>query len=114
MAEKTAEKTYTDKFVLFNHSRNPFHLKDGPPYDVVDGKPTTKGVKRRFEVGASLECLDQAEYDLLKGYKGVSTTAQAAPGLSSHIERLTAEKNAAIDEVADLKRRLEKFESKGK
>lgn len=103
MAEKTADKPSTEKLVLFNHSRNPYHLQNGPD-----------GEKRRFEVGASLECLDKAEYDMLKNYKGISTTAQAAPGLSAHIDRLTAEKNAAVEEVADLKKQLEKFQSKGK
>lgn len=100
MAEKTAEK-----LVLFNHSRNPYHLKNGPD-----------GEKRIFAVGSSLECADKEEYDMLKNYRGVSTTQQAAPGLSAHIEKLNADKAALTDEVASLKEQLEKFQDhkKGK
>jgi len=114
-AEKApAAKASTEKFILFNNSRNPYHLKDGPPYEVIEGKPTAKGVQRIFTVGSSLECLDKEEYEMLKNYRGVTTTQQTAPGLHAHVQKLEAEKSAALDEVAELKKQLEKFQSKGK
>jgi hypothetical protein len=102
-AEKSAEKASTEKLVLFNHSRNPYHLKNG-----------ANGETRIFAVGSSLECEDRAEYDFLKNYRGVTTTQQSAPGLHAHVQKLEADKAAALEEVAELKKQLEKFQSKGK
>ena len=99
MAEKIAEKPAGGKLVLFNHSRNPFRLKDGP-----------NGEKRMFAVGAQLECVDQAEYDGLKNYKGVGTAQMVAPSLQNRIIALESEKKALTDEVASLKKQLEKFD----
>lgn len=107
MAEKTAEKP-SGKLLLFNHSRNPFHLKPAP---VKEGETP---VKRVWPVGAPLECIDQAEYDQMKQYKGVGTTQQVAPTLQAAVIRLEQEKAALLDEKADLLKQLEKFQSKGK
>jgi len=99
MSEKEKhEKASSEKMVLFNNSRNPFKLKDG----------------RTFGIGDSLEFTDAAEYEQLKKYKGVSTTKQFAPGLSAHIEKLSADKAQLQDEVDTLKKQLEKFQSKGR
>ncbi len=109
MAEKTVEKS-AGKLVLFNHSRNPFRLKDGPPAE-KGGTP----VKRIWAVGSQIECLDQAEYDLLKNYRGVGTSQQVAPSLHARVldlEKQVAEKQA---EIENLTEHLEKFkEKKGK
>lgn len=100
--EKSAEAAPSGKLILFNYSKNPYHLKDGP-----------NGEKRIFAVGSSLECADRAEYDQLKKYKGMNTTQQFAPGLNTHIIKLEAEKAALVDEVAELKKQVERYQ-KGK
>lgn len=101
MAEK-AEKP-AGKLILFNHSRNAYIL----------GK-NEDGSRRMFAIGASMECKDQAEFDRLKNYKGVSTTAQVAPSLQGHISRLETEKNELQEKVASLEKQLEKFAKKEK
>lgn len=112
MAEKTAEKPAGGKLVLFNHGRNPIHLKDGPPYEKVDGKDTTRGIKRIFAVGDQIECIDQAEYDMLKNYKGIATSQQVAPSLQGLIIKLESEKVSLTQEVEGLRKQLEKFQDK--
>lgn len=97
------KKAATGKLMLFNHSKNPYHLGTNPD-----------GTQRVFQVGKSLECKDQAEYDFLKNYKGVSTTAQVAPGLSVHIQSLNDKISAQAEEIAALKEQNSKFAGKGK
>jgi len=99
MSEKTVEKP-AGKLILFNHSRNPYHL----------GK-NADGSQRIFAVGESIECIDQAEYDMLKNYKGVGTTQQVAPSLQAHVSKLESEKAALTDEVEALRKQLEKFKA---
>lgn len=101
MAE-TKEKP-AGKLVLFNHSRNPFVL----------GK-NADGTRRMFHVGSSIECKDQAEYDQLRAYRGITTTAQVAPTLQAHVDKLEAEKATLTGRVAELEEQLEKFKTKGK
>ena len=98
--EKPAERA-TGKLLLFNHSKNPYHLGKNPD-----------GSERWFRQGASMDCKDQAEYDFLKNYKGVGTTQQVAPGLQAHVQQLETEKTALKDEVADLRKQLEKYQDK--
>lgn len=100
MTEKTAEK-HAGKLVLFNHGRNPFFL----------GK-NADGSKRMFEVGQSLECKDQAEYDRLKQYKGVVTTQQVAPALQSHVTNLETQIQQQKEELDTLRKQNEKFVEK--
>ncbi len=102
-ADAAAPKGGGAKLVLFNHSKNPYHLKNGP-----------NGEKRLFEVGSQIECVDQAEYDFLKNYKGVATSQQVAPSLQNHIVKLETEKADLQSEVETLKKQLEKFQGKGK
>ncbi len=116
MAE-TTEEQLPDKLILFNNSRNPYHLKDGPPY--VDKKIGTETIKvgmtrRFFEVGTSIECLDAEEYNLLRSFKGISTTKQAIPGVQNYIDSLTAEIATHKETIADLRGQLEKSCKKGK
>ncbi len=105
MAEKDKEKAEksSEKLMLFNHSRNPFNL----------GK-NEDGTVRWFLVGHSMECKDKAEYDLLRNYKGVSTTKQVSPGLDAHVQSLRSEINEKNALIEEQRKRLEKFESKGK
>jgi hypothetical protein len=113
-AEKDAAKSSSGKLLLFNQSKNPYHLKDGPPWveKEVDGKKVKVGTtKRIFHIGASIECLDQEEYDMLSNYKGVGTTKQVAPSLDGRIRQLESEKSVLADEVAALKSQLAKFET---
>ena len=101
MAEKTAEKPAAGKLVLFNHSRNPYKLKDGP-----------NGEKRVFVVGAQIECLDEEEYKFLKNYKGIGTSQQVAPSLQNLIVKLESEKKALEEEVVGLREQLDKYSAK--
>ncbi len=91
------------KLILFNHSKNPYLL----------GK-NADGTKRIFAVGESIECKDQAEYDQLRAYRGVSTTAQVAPGLNTYVAKLEAEKAELQQRVAELESQQEKFKKKEK
>lgn len=100
MAEKTLEKP-SAKLTLFNHSKNPYHLGTNPD-----------GTARIFRVGQSMECKDQAEYDALKNYKGVGTTAMVAPGLSAHIQTLNDKIAAQQEEIVELRKLNEKFQDK--
>lgn len=100
MAE-TKEKS-AEKLILFNHSRNPYNL----------GKDA-KGEVRWFRVGDSIECKDQAEFDMLRNYKGVSTTKQVSPTLSAHVQTLNDKISAQQEEIEALKKQNEKF-TKGK
>lgn len=102
-ADAAAPKAGTGKLTLFNHSKNPYHLGTNP-----DGTP------RVFHVGKSLECKDQAEYDALRVYKGMSTTAQVAPGLTVHIQSLNDKIAAQAEEIEALKKQNEKFGGKGR
>ncbi len=99
----TPAKAAGGKLILFNQSKNPYHLKPGP-----------NGEKRLFAVGTQIEALDQAEYDFLRNYKGVGTTAQVAPSLQNVISKLESDKAALEAEVADLRAYKEKFDKKGK
>lgn len=106
MAEKSDEKPAAKpagKLILFNHSKNPYILGKNPD-----------GSRRMFKIGDSIECKDQTEFDRLRTYRGVSTTGQVAPSLHAHVTRLESEKVAAQEEIAELKKRLEKFEKKEK
>ncbi len=100
-AESRASKA--GKLVLFNHSKNPYEL----------GK-NEDGTRRMFLVGSSIECKDQAEYDMLRNYRGVGTTAQVAPNLQAHVDSLQEKINTQASENAELKKQLEKFQAKGK
>ncbi len=102
MAEKSQDKS-AEKLVLFNHGRNPFDLGKNPD-----------GSRRMFNVGESMECIDKAEYDRLKAYKGVGTTQQIAPSLQAHVLQLEAEKAALKEEVESLRERAEKLDASAK
>ncbi len=95
-AEKSAEKQ-SAKLILFNHSKNPFTLKDGPNKE-----------KRTLKVGQSIECLDQTEYDQLRKYRGVGTTAQVSPDLGRYVVDLESQVTSLKEEIADLKKQLGK------
>ncbi len=105
MSEKADKPEKHDKpagkLILFNNSRNAYIL----------GK-NEDGSRRMFAIGASIECKDQAEYDRLRGYRGVSTTAQVAPGLNAHLGKLESEKAELQEKVASLEKQLEKYTSK--
>lgn len=101
-AKDTAEKPAV-KLILFNHGKNPFYL----------GK-NADGSKRIFKMGESIECKDQKEYDMLRGYKGVGTAKQVAPSLQAHVSNLESQVAAKNDEIELLKTQLEKFQEKDK
>ncbi len=96
-------KGSTEKLILFNHSKNPYNL----------GK-NEDGSVRWFRVGDSMECKDKAEYDMLKNYKGISTTKQVAPGLSAHVQSLNDKIASQQEEIDALRKQNEKFQTKGK
>ncbi len=99
MAEKTEKSV--EKLILFNHSRNPYNL----------GK-NEDGSVRWFKVGESIECKDKAEYDMLRNYKGVSTTKQVSPNLAAHVQSLNDQIAELKEKNAALEKQNEKFKGK--
>lgn len=83
--------------LLFNKSGMGYRLKDGPPYEVVDGKETAKGVKRFFATGTAIEPLDEKEEKFLLDYGGVVFADTIMPA-----SQAPAELAAAKKKVADL------------
>lgn len=89
--------------VLLNRGLRTYHLLDGKN---KDGSP----LKRALPPGGSIETLDEAEAKNLLGYSDIVDAEKAIKPVADKIKELTDERDSLKEQVADLLKKLKKYE----
>ncbi len=89
--------------MLLNRGARTWDLKDGKD---KDGKP----VKRKLPPNGSIEALDEHEAKTMLGYHEIVDAEKAMPAVGDKMKALQDEVSRLQAELADARKRLEKYE----